>query len=242
MALQGCNVREEQANAENNPAEEGFDFANSDPAAIELADSIMVAMGGRRAWDNTKFISWSFFDLRDYTWDKEKNRIRVETRPDGNIYLLNLNSNEGRVRIAGREISDKDSLEHFLQQAREWWINDSYWLFMPFRLKDKGVNLKYLGEDNIQDSVKCNVLQIMFQQDNPTAQVKYLAYVDLKDNLIKQWSFFSNVKSDTATSTRPFDNYQKHGAIRLSADRSDSKGPRNVKVLEDLPNTLFTKF
>lgn len=31
-----------------NPSEEGFDLAHSDPAAVELADSVMSAMGGRK--------------------------------------------------------------------------------------------------------------------------------------------------------------------------------------------------
>ena len=47
----------------NSPAE-GFDAANSDPAAIELADSIMIAMGGRENWDKTRL-------FLEFLWTKE---------------------------------------------------------------------------------------------------------------------------------------------------------------------------
>ena len=38
----------------------GFDLEGSDPLAIVLADRIMSAMGGREAWDKTRYIKWTF--------------------------------------------------------------------------------------------------------------------------------------------------------------------------------------
>ena len=34
--------------AENNPAAKGFDFEGSDEKAVEVADAVMVALGGER--------------------------------------------------------------------------------------------------------------------------------------------------------------------------------------------------
>lgn len=69
----GCNREsgEKQVQLYNPPAE-GFDLAHSDPAAVELADSIMAAMGGRKNWDKTRFISWNFFGRRNLVWDRQE--------------------------------------------------------------------------------------------------------------------------------------------------------------------------
>ncbi len=50
-----------QSKKSANPAADGFDMAGSDPKAVEIADQVMQAMGGRKAWDNTHYISWNFF-------------------------------------------------------------------------------------------------------------------------------------------------------------------------------------
>jgi hypothetical protein len=112
---------------------------------------------------------------------------------------------------------------------------------MPFKLKDNGVTLKYLGEDTLMNGDRCNSLQLTFQEVGDTPQSKYLVYVDLKDNLVKQWAYFSNATQDSANFLRRWDNYKRYGKILLSADRSDSSGPRNVSVAQTLNHKLFTE-
>ena len=38
-----------------NPPADGFDLENSDEAAMDIADEVMKAMGGRANWDQTRF-------------------------------------------------------------------------------------------------------------------------------------------------------------------------------------------
>ena len=225
-----------------NPPAEGFNAAESDPAAIELADSIMVAVGGRKNWDATRFISWNFFGARDLVWDKKEGRVRIESNRDSTIYLLNLTTMEGKVQVKGQELTQADSLAKMLDKAKRIWINDSYWLVMPFKLKDSGVTLKYLGADTLVNDQHYNVLQLTFENVGATPQNKYDLYVGVHDKLVKYWSYYSDAKKDTANWTRPWDNYQKYGNILLSADRSDGAGPKNVRVSGEMPDDLFVKF
>lgn len=224
---------------EINPAAEGFDIGNSDPAAVELADSIMAAMGGWNNWNDTRYISWNFFGFRDLLWDKKTDRVRIESSRDSITYIVDLKNLTGKVWVKGDLIAESDSLQKMLQRGKSIWINDSYWLVMPFKLKDSGVTLKYLGEDTLLNGGRCNVLQLTFKNVGDTPQNKYLLYVDLKDNLIKQWAYFNDADQDSANFVRPWDNYKKYGNILLSADRTDSSGPRNVKVPESLDEKLF---
>ena len=242
ISLASCTNERSKANKNENPAASGFDMAHSDPAAVELADSIMAAMGGREAWDKTRFISFKFFDVRNYTWDKKRNRLRVELKKDSAVFLIDLTTLEGRIRLKQREITDVDSLNKLLLSAKTMWVNDSYWLLMPFKLKDAGVTLQYFGEDIIDNGVRCNVLQVTFRNNDSTSGSKYIVYVDLKDNLVKQWAYFKKADQELPTNKWPFDNYRKYGSILLSADRSDGKGPKDVQVFSDLPEKVFTDF
>jgi len=237
-----CTAKQEPKTlAEQNPAMEGFDSIGSDPAAIQLADSIMHAMGGRENWDKTRYISWTFFGRRDLVWDKFTGRVRIFSKPDTTTYLVNINTGEGRVKIKDTEITEPDSLKKLLNKAKSMWINDSYWLVMPFKLKDDGVTLKYMGEDTLKGTL-FNTLVLTFKDVGVTPQNKYKLYVDIKDKLVRNWAYFSNASQDTANFVRPWDNYQRYGSILISADRSDKAGPSNVKVDETLPDAVFTEF
>jgi hypothetical protein len=239
VMLSACNNQDETRGA--NPAADGFDLANSDPAAVELADSIMLAMGGWENWNNTRFISWNFFGNRNLVWDKKKERVRIESLKDSITYLVNLKDLTGRVWVKDQEITEVDSLNKMLNRGKSIWINDSYWLVMPFKLKDSGVTLKYLGEDTLVTGDRCNVLQLTFSNVGDTPQNKYHVYVDLADNLVKQWAYYSDASQDSANFIRPWDNYKKYGKILLSADRSDGGGPRSVSVQDTMNEKIFNE-
>lgn len=237
-----CQSSKETPVADLNPAVEGFDWEHSDPAAIELADSVMKAQGGRRAWDETRYLSWHSSEGRKLLWDKRESRVRIESLTDSTIFLLNMEAGTGRVSVRGVELTEPDTLAIMVKRAEDIWANDSYWLVMPFKLKDAGVTLKYLGEDSLISGGLCNVVELTSRPANTTSITKYYVYVDRSDNLVKQWALLELATQDKASSVWPFDNYKKYGNLLLSADRSDGKGPRNVKVDETLPNEIFTEF
>ncbi len=240
VSLYACNRLNETTGFEN-PASEGFDLANSDPAAVELADSIMVAMGGWENWDNTRFISWNSFGIRNLVWDKKEERARIESLKDSTTYLVDLKTLTGKVFIKGEEVTRSDSLKNMLSRAKNMLSSDAYWLVMPFKLKDSGVTLKYLGEDKLRTGDRCNVLQITYNNDGDMPRTKYHVYVDLTDNLVKQWAYYSNANQDSATFVLPWDNYKKYGNILLSADRSEGSGPVGVSVGSSLSDKIFTE-
>ncbi|HET6540272.1 MAG TPA: hypothetical protein VFG46_07295 [Chryseolinea sp.] len=239
ISLYACNRLNETTGVEN-PASEGFDLANSDPAAVELADSIMVAMGGWENWDNTRFISWSSFGLRNLIWDKKEERARIESLEDSTTYLVDLKTLTGKVFIKGQAVTRSDSLKNMLNRAKNIWSDDAYWLVMPFKLKGSGVTLKYLGEDTLRTGDRCNVLQITYNNDGDMPSTRYHVYVDLADNLVKQWAYYSSASQDSATFVLPWDNYKKYGSILLSADRSEGGGPVDVSVDNSLSEKIFT--
>ncbi|MBL7873319.1 MAG: hypothetical protein JNM78_16995 [Cyclobacteriaceae bacterium] len=242
LILGSCTPKETvKTLAEQNPAAEGFNVTDSDPAAIQLADSIMHAMGGRGNWDEARFISWNFNGRRDLVWDKQTGQVRIESTPDSTIYLVNEKTGVGRVRIKGIEITEPDSLKKLLDKAKAIWINDSYWLVMPYKIKDSGVTIKYMGEDTLKGN-RYNSLILTFKEVGVTPQNMYKLYVDKREKLVRYWAYYPSAAEDKMGFVRPWDNYQNYGGILMSADRSDGAGPKNLKVDESLPDKLFTEF
>ena len=225
----------------DNPPMEGFNMAASDPEAVQIADSVMAAQGGRKNWDATRYIAWNFFGNRKLLWDKHTGNVRVENQKDDTKILVNVNTGEGKVFKDGAEVTQPDSLAKYLQKGKEAWINDSYWLVMPFKLKDSGVTLKYLGEETTQEGQQADVLQLTYENVGVTPENKYKVYVDKNTNLVSQWAFFPKASDSVPAFVMPWQDYQSYGRLKLSGDRGQAK-ITDIKVLEEVPEHAFTSF
>lgn len=234
----GQQAKDSQQPTEKNPAAEGFDLAGSDPQAIAIADEVMEAMGGRQAWDSTRHIYWNFFGARTLLWDKWTGNVRIEDLRSGNLTLVNIYSGEGRAMKNGEEVMHPDSLAKVLEQGKSAWINDSYWLVMPFKLKDSGVTLKYAGVDTVAEAGAADVLQLTFREVGVTPQNKYLVYVSHADRLVCQWAYFREASDENPSFRLLWRNYQQHGRIKLSGDR-EARQLTDIAVFDELPETLY---
>jgi hypothetical protein len=224
-----------------NPASEGFNLADSDQKAIEIADQVMQAMGGRKNWDKTRYISWNFFGSRRHLWDKWTGNVRIEGLRDKSVALININNETGKIFRNGAEITQPDSVKKYLKSAKGQWINDSYWLIMPTKMKDTGVTLKYLGESKTNTNDDAYLLGMTFKEVGNTPQNKYQIWVTKSDNLVKQWAYFVKAENEKPNWTLPWVNYQKYDKILISGDRGERK-LTEIKVLKKVDKKSFTDF
>lgn len=215
--------------------------AAGDPKAIMLAQSVLDAMGGQKKWDDLKFVSWTFFGNRHLIWDKKGGKVRIEIPRDTSIYLVDLNQKTGRVIRSGKEVLDAENLKKEIDRGVSMWINDSYWLFMPFKLLDPGVNLKYLRKDTTMTGILTDVLQLTFTAVGNTPDNKYEVYID-ETPLIVQWAYFKSADQTEAPRVWPMDNYKAFNGLLISSDRSDKSGPSNVRVYKSLKSEVFDSF
>lgn len=206
-----------------NPVADGFNLAGSDAKAIEVADNVMKAMGGRKNWDKTRYITWNFFGNRKHIWDKWTGDVRIEGVKDKSVSLLNVNNNTGKIFRNGALVTNSDSLAKYIKAAKGAWINDSYWLLMPFKMKDSGVTLKYIGDSKTQNNEEAHLLTMTFKEVGNTPQNKYEVWVTKSDNLVKQWAYYAKDGNEKPGFTLPWVNYQKHGKILISGDRGERK-------------------
>jgi len=217
--------------AYNNPPANGFNQEESDMLAMLLADKAMQAMGGRQAWDNTRFLSWNFFGRRDHLWDKQTGDIRIEVPADDLTVLMNINSKEGSVYKGDQTMSD--STDYYLEKGYSWWVNDAYWLVMPYKLKDTGVTLKYIREDTTLSGARSDVIQLTFENTGLTPQNVYEVWVDADSKFVTQWSYYQNSSVAEPRFTLEWTDYKKFGEIMLSSGRGAYK-LENIRVFDEL--------
>jgi len=239
----GCGNKEASdiSDGDVNPAAEGFDESNSDPEAVAIADKVMENMGGRENWDNTHYVCWEFFGRRHLIWDKWAGDVRINSYNDSIQYILNINTMEGRAQVKGVEITDTDSLSTLLERGKRIWINDSYWLVMPYKLKDSGVTLKYLREDTTQAGRHSDVLQLTFEEVGVTPDNRYEIWVDKESSLVRQWAYYKNDTLSEPGFVRPWDDWEQYDKIKLSGNRGDN-ALSDILVLDECPENTFTSF
>ncbi len=225
----------------NTPAT-GFNTEGSDAKAIALADDVMKACGGRYAWDETRYIRWTFFNRRSWVWDKKKERVRIDYLDSDMKIRLNLKTQTGRVWKDGQEMTQPDSLKKYLERGKGAWINDSYWLVMPFKLKDSGVTLKYVGIKKNTLGVDCDVLEMTFNAVGNTPENKYHVYVNPSSHLIVQWDYFAKATGEKPNMSTPWADYRPLGNILLSISRGDSRSLVPIGVYQKMPDSVFTSF
>lgn len=224
-----------------NPPAEGFDAENSDEKAIELADAVMKAMGGRRSWDTTRFLHWNFFGRRKLLWDKHLGRVRIESMPDSTIYLVDLKNGGGQVKRGDIVLENLDSLAKYTSRGKSIWNNDAYWLLMPLKLKDSGVTLKYVGQDTTVAGSMAEVLQLTFQGVGDTPQNKYLVYIDPQSKLVTQWDYYADAGDAAPQFSTPWADYQPYGDLLLSGDRGRNR-LTEIAVYNQVPEAAFSSF
>lgn len=224
------------AGATDNPRLPGFDRAGSDAEAIAIADEVVERLGGRSAWDETRYITWRFFGGRLHVWDKWTGDLRYESGEL--LVLMNVNTREGRAWQSGIQIADADTLAARLQHGYEAWINDSYWLVMPYKLKDSGVTLTYKGIGATEAGDAAEILTLTFKGVGVTPQNKYDVYVTEGERLVRQWAFYANAADESPRFVGPWDDWQQHGRIWLSDGRGQ-RGHTEVAVFEELPRSVF---
>lgn len=226
---------QDDSNADNSRAE-------SDARAIELADAVMEALGGREAWEQTRHLTWRFGPRR-HVWDKFTGNVRMEIADrEGNepvIILMNISSKQGEVYRGGERVSDDEQLAVMLDQGEAAWINDSYWLFMPYKLRDPGVTLRYVGRSEALNDEPAEIIELTFDSVGRTPENRYHVYIDPESKLVVQWDFFRSAEQDEPDFQLPWGNWQRCGRIMLADDRG--RGPQldDLGVADTLPESVY---
>jgi len=96
--------------------------------AERITDEMLTALN-KPAYDSITYIEFTYVGKHHIKWDKEKNSVNVSWG-EQDIYL-DLNQN-------------KESYSLLEYKAYEYFVNDTFWLIAPFKVRDNGVVRKYV--------------------------------------------------------------------------------------------------
>lgn len=212
------------------------------PAAIDarsapIVDSLMSAMGGLDAWDRLPAIRFDFVVQqkgkevvrRRHWWDKAHGRARVEwTDAKGRAVaaVVNLSDRSGRSCTAG--VPDADSLraEH-VKDAYAMWVNDTYWLAMPFKLHDPGVRIAYDRTEKGRSGTY-DVLSLTFGDVGLTPKDHYWLFLNRATHRIDRWEYLLQGAKPPALEAAWTD-YRKVGPVTMPMVRDMGRRPMSIR-------------
>ncbi len=218
-----------------------FDPSLSDPQAIAVADLVMGALGGLRAWEGTRYLRFAFAVDRDgkrvayrtHLWDRFAGRLRYEPAPaaDGApvVVLLDVNARRGEAYRAGTALPEA-AAKPLLDEAYEAWINDTYWLLMPYKMKDPGVHLKYGGVRN-SGGASYDIVELSFDKVGLTPGDRYWAQVNRATHLVDRWSY---ILQDDPPGSRPtawdWKGWTRRGSLMLAPEKVSVRKDGTVRI------------
>ena len=224
-----------------NPAGAGFDLAGSDPKAIAIADRVMREMGGYDAWRDTRYLAWGFFGGQYQIWDKQTGDFHWER--DTLVANYNLNTQRGQVYGRGKDISATPAGQKLLGRLPAIWNNNSWWLLMPFKLKDSGVTLTYKGSGTTMAGQPADLLQLTFKNVGTTPNNRYEVLVNTATGLVDEWAYFPNATDAQPAFRRTWSNYSRQGQLLLAASRDEATKPARLDYIataQTLPAGVMT--
>ncbi len=221
------------------PAENGFDRSKSDQKALQVVDEMWEALGGKDKWQKTRFLSYHWLvevngEVRsDYRhdWDRYTNEYRVEgTSRNGEhfVAIFNTQTKAGDVFLDGTKVIEDTTKTQWLERAYGRYINDSYWLIMPYKLNDPGVVLNYEGEKEVDGQIY-DLVKVTFEDVGLTPGDTYWAYIGKSDRLMHKWEYrLEDQEADAKPSGSWWKEWQTFGNIKLAMNKEIAGRPVRI--------------
>ncbi|CAM1361929.1 conserved hypothetical protein [Tenacibaculum sediminilitoris] len=103
------------------------------PKADDLATKMLKSLN-YKAYKNTRFIEWSFRGKHFYKWDKQEDIVEVSWNVN-KVTLHTKNPEKSVVLVDGKKVENKE----ILQNAIDYFNNDSFWLVAPYKVFESGI-------------------------------------------------------------------------------------------------------
>jgi len=172
--------------------------ADPDANAVAVAERTMAAMGGAQAFAAQRYLTFRFSVERDgeaspgwrHVWDRATGSYVLEgTTRDGKALrvIFNVDTHAGDAWLGDEKAAGEDSTK-YLEYAYARFINDTYWLLMPWKWLDPGVNLAYEGQEEVE-GIPCDVVRLTFGDVGLTPNDCYWGYVSTESGLMIQWQY-----------------------------------------------------
>jgi len=125
--------------------------AGSNHSEADKLAEMMLTSVNNEAWEQTRYITWSFMDIHDYLWDKEKDLVQVKWS-DKEVILFTPDQS-GLAFEDGEAVEGKDK-EKMLEKAWSFFCNDSFWLNPVAKVFDPGTTRTLVELEDGREGLK----------------------------------------------------------------------------------------
>ena len=167
-----------------------------------------------------------------HRWDVQNDRAHVawNDKTSDIIAVVDLNdSSKGWATVGGVPATEAEVGKH-LEAAYARWVNDAYWLAMPLKLTDAGVNLELL-EDREHNERPHKVLKVTFGEVGLTPGDTYWVYADPKTYVVSRWDMLlQGAKEGAEPTTVSWESPVTKAGVTLHSDHRIKDTPRNIRT------------
>jgi hypothetical protein len=220
-----------------------------------LARAHHDAMGGQQVWDKLPCFRFDFVVVKDgkdvarssHWWDKAHGRCRVEGKDESGknvTAIFGLADKKGVAFVDGIGESDPVKVAADIQYGYERWVNDTYWIMMPFKLHDPGVRIRYSHPERTLQS-KYDVLEVTFVPGTGlTSDDHYWLYINRATHLIDRWEYVLTGQKPPPSGSS-WEAWTNVGPVKLSLQRRFPGKPvmlrfENVATPEKFDENVFS--
>jgi len=209
----------------------------------QIIQRVLDFSGGAEAWDKAVGFQWNFFGSRMNYWNKQTGDFRTDFLKQDLSIVYNLSTQEGKAWLNQKPVV-ADSLAYYLDIANQVWCNDAYWVFMPFKLEDEGVSVKWLrsdssqAEEGVEVALWCDVLELKFDSVGYTPENKYEVFVDKETGKVAQWTYFRNDSTEVFTDL--WANYERVGDVKLATYHTPQRVVSELRYFSTFPDSVFS--
>ena len=176
-----------------------------------LATELWKASGGEN-WSNVKHIDFTFAVEQEgkrlfaaqHSWNVAAGTDTVKwTDKQGKDHNVTVN-----LAAAPQEGEAKDAY------AR--WVNDSYWLLAPLKIRDRGVNVEASGPKDLNGTT-LQTIQLSFDNVGLTPTDRYLFYIDPQTKLPRAWDYIPQTGEGLQATWEKYENF---GGLNLATEHN----------------------
>jgi hypothetical protein len=158
------------------------------------------------------------------------------------VFIHKLNTTEGKAWMGGNAIQG-DSLVKLLARANSLWINDTYWMLMPYKLRDPGVILAYDGTVRSGDLLY-DKLALSFENVGDTPGDHYWVYVNRATHRVDKWEMVLQGEHPPPEAYT-WEDWEQHDGLWFPTAKRGAQGrtiyTRNIETVHAFPATEFTQ-
>jgi hypothetical protein len=156
----------------NEPVPSGVSGSEADQLALKMEGAI-----NKQAWNEIRWVSWTFPGDKTYIWDKYRQFLQMEW--GGKRVVMNLTTREGKAWQENQAVSGNTAAK-FIKSAWQNFCNDSFWFIAPAKTFDRGVKRELVRLPGGGEALK-----VVYESGGVTPGDIYLWELEKESNLPK---------------------------------------------------------